>query len=191
MSARRFVALDRDGTVIVERTYLSDPNQVELLPNAVAGMKRFRAMGLGIIIVTNQSGIGRGMFDAVRLEQIHRRLIDLLAEQDVRLDGLYVCPHTPDDDCGCRKPRPGLLDLAAIGLGFKMEECFVIGDKACDIDLGRGVGATTFLVRTGYGTAVEASGVARPDHVVQDLEEAATTIARLLASGKSASDGGR
>lgn len=181
MPQRRFVVLDRDGTIIKERCYLSDPDMVELLPGAVAGLHHLRRQGFGLIIITNQSAIGRGLFDRTRLESIHQRLCELLATEGVELDGIYVCPHTPADDCSCRKPRPGLLISAAQELGFESKDCFVIGDKACDVELGQRVGATSLLVRTGYGAQVEVEGTTEPDYVVDNLEEAARVIERLLA----------
>ena len=178
------MVLDRDGTVIVERHYLSDPDQVELLSGAAAGLKRFRELGLGVVLVTNQSAIGRGFFDQLRLERIHRRLRDLLQAERVWLDGIYFCPHTPDDQCACRKPRPGMIETAADELDFDQRLCFVIGDNECDIALGRRVGATTILVRTGYGAQVAAEGKAHPDYVVDDLAEAAQLIESLVGVGK-------
>lgn len=175
---RRFVVLDRDGTVIVERHYLSDPDQVELIPGAAGGLRQLRAMGLGLVVITNQSAIGRGFFDEARLEQIHQRLRELLAAEGVQLDGIYFCPHLPDEDCGCRKPRIGLIERAATELDFDPAAAFVIGDKPCDIELGRSVGATTLLVRTGYGASVE--GATPADYVVDGLEEAAPVIRELL-----------
>lgn len=178
--ARRLVALDRDGTIIVERQYLADPRGVELLPGAVAGMKHMRSLGLGLIIVTNQSAVGRGFIDEAQLERINARMLALLAAESVTLDGLYYCPHTPEDGCSCRKPEPGLLQRAADELGFDPQAGFVVGDKVVDIDLGRRVGATTLLVRTGYGAQVEAEGKAGADHVVDTLWDAAQVIERLL-----------
>jgi D-glycero-D-manno-heptose 1,7-bisphosphate phosphatase len=182
VSQWRFVALDRDGTIIVERHYLSDPDLVELLPGAASGLRQLRELGLGLVVVTNQSPIGRGYFDETRLELIHQRLVELLAAEGVELDGVYFCPHMPDDNCSCRKPRPGMLKLAAQELNFEPQGCFVIGDNICDIELGQRVGATTFLVRTGYGAQVAAESVASPDYVVDDLQDAAQVIERLLAT---------
>src|SRR5271166_4576848 len=113
MTPPRFVALDRDGTIIVERQYLSDPEAVELLPGAAAGLRTMRNLGLGLVVVTNQSAVGRGYFDLARLDEIHGRLRELLAGEDVTIDGIYVCPHTPEDGCRCRKPLPILLKRAA------------------------------------------------------------------------------
>jgi D-glycero-D-manno-heptose 1,7-bisphosphate phosphatase len=199
MAARRFVLLDRDGTVNVERHYLSAPEQLCLLPGAAEGMRQMRAMGLGLAIVTNQSGVGRGFFDLARLAEIHDRLRAMLHEQGVELDGVYFCPHAPETGCVCRKPLPGLIHQAAAEHGFVPHECIVIGDKACDLALGHAVGAQTILVRTGYGVQAEAEidreraansqkgnpppPVTTPDHIANDLASAAAWIASHLGSG--------
>ena len=180
MTANRFVILDRDGTINAECKYLSQPEQVELLPGAASGLRQMRALGLGLILITNQSGVGRGYFDYPRLESIHQRLRDLLAEEGVALDAIYVCPHTPEDACDCRKPKTGLLEQAGRDHGFDPLTCFVVGDKAVDIELGQRAGATTILVRTGYGAELEREGTVRPDYIVDDLEQAAQVIERLL-----------
>lgn len=183
---RPFVMLDRDGTLIAERHYLSDPDQVELLPGAVAGLQRLRQLGLGLIMVTNQSGVGRGYFSLARLDEVHERVRKLLGEHQVLLDGIYVCPHVPEDNCACRKPRPGLLVRAAAELGFDPAEGFVIGDKPCDIELGQAVKARTFLVRTGYGAKHEADASTQADHVVDNILDAANIITQLVATGRPA-----
>jgi D-glycero-D-manno-heptose 1,7-bisphosphate phosphatase len=183
MTPRRFVLLDRDGTITVERNYLSDPDQVELLPQVGAGLRRMTQTGLGLIVVTNQSGIARGFFDEQRLEEIHARMNQLLNAEGVQLDGIYFCPHTPEGDCECRKPRPGMVQRAAADFGFDPKQCFVIGDKPCDIDLGHAVGATTLLVRTGYGAEVESAGQSTAHEIVDDLLAAAAKIEQLLAIG--------
>jgi histidinol-phosphate phosphatase family protein len=175
---RRFVVLDRDGTIIEERDYLSQPEQVTLIPGAAAALRELQQMGFGLVVITNQSAIGRGFFDQCQLERIHQHLEQLLEREGVHLDGLYVCPHKPEDDCGCRKPKLGLLEQAAKELGFTPQNSIVIGDKACDIDMGRMAGALTFLVRTGYGAQFENGAAA--DFVVDDLSVATRSIGRLL-----------
>ena len=181
---RRFVVLDRDGTLIVEKHYLADPDAVELIEGAGDALRRLAALGLGLVVVTNQSGIGRGLFDGARLAQIHARLETLLAQEGVRLAGIYVCPHHPEDDCACRKPRTELLLRAARELGFDPRRAFVVGDMASDVDLGRAVGATTLLVRTGHGARLAEAARPSPDHVVDDLGAAAALIERLLAAAR-------
>lgn len=180
MSQRRFVVLDRDGTINVEREYLSHTEQIELLPGAVRGLRHLMKLGLGLVVITNQSGIGRGYFDRARLDLIHERLCALLAAEGIRLDGIYVCPHQPSDGCTCRKPQLGLLEKAAREHQFTPSEAFVIGDKVIDIELGHRVGATTLLVRTGYGAQVAAQMATTWDYVVDDLAGAAAVIERLL-----------
>lgn len=169
-SDRRFVLIDRDGTLNVERHYLSDPDQLELIPGVAAALRRLRDAGYGIAIITNQSGIARGYFDLARLEEIHQRLRQLLAEAGVAVDGIYICPHGPDDDCDCRKPLPGMANQAMAEHGFDPKKSTVIGDKEVDVELGQAIGAATFLVRTGHGEKYAATSKA--DHVVADLAAA-------------------
>lgn len=182
MTPSPVVFLDRDGTINVERNYLSDPDQVELLPNAAAGLRKMQELGFRLVVVTNQSAIGRGYFDQARLDAIHARLRELLANEGVSLDGIYVCPHTPDEACACRKPATGLVVQAVGDLGFDPSDGFVVGDKACDVQLGQAVGATTILTRTGYGSEEEQLEDAWPDFVVDDLAEAADLIGSIAGS---------
>jgi D-glycero-D-manno-heptose 1,7-bisphosphate phosphatase len=181
-SRRRFVLLDRDGTIIVERYYLSDPDWVELLPGAAEGLRRLSRLGLGLVVVTNQSGVGRGYFDERRLAEIHRRFAGVLEAEGVRLDNIYYCPHTPEDGCRCRKPETAMVERAAAELGLDPAEAFLVGDQASDIELGRRVGATSFLVRTGFGAETAAAGESGGFEVVEDLGEAARRIEELLSS---------
>jgi D-glycero-D-manno-heptose 1,7-bisphosphate phosphatase len=179
----RYVILDRDGTVIQDCNYLTDPQGVELLPGAAEGLRQIAALGWGLVVITNQSGIGRGFLDHERLRQIHDRLRDVLAGEGVALDGIYYCPHAPDDNCACRKPLPGLLLRAASELHFDPAACVVVGDKACDVELGKGVGAVTILIK---GADPEAQFPA-PDYTVGNLVEAAQIIEKRLNTGKSVS----
>ena len=183
MPRRRFALLDRDGTIIVEKHYLSDPEGVELLDGAAAGLRELRRLGLGLAVVTNQSAIGRGYFGEDRLGEIHARLEQVLRAEGVELDGIFFCPHHPEDGCACRKPRTGLAERAAAELGFEPRDAFVVGDLPSDVRLGRALGATALLVRTGHGARTEAEGEAEPHHVVDSLGEAAHLIEELLAGG--------
>jgi D-glycero-D-manno-heptose 1,7-bisphosphate phosphatase len=180
MTGKPRAVLDRDGTIVVERHYLSDPEELELLPGAAAALRRLSQIGLGLVVITNQSAVGRGILNTERLETIHARLRKILAEENVTLDGIYFCPHLPEDDCPCRKPKTALLEQAARELDFDPAESFVIGDKECDVELGRRVGATTLLVRTGYGNDLAHDASVRPDHVVADLSEGARVVEGLL-----------
>ena len=183
---KRLVLLDRDGTINVERHYLSSPEEVKLLPGVAEALQTMRRLGLAIVVVTNQSAIGRGYFDRDVLDAIHHRLRRLLTHQGASLDAIYVCPHLPEQGCDCRKPAPGLARQAAHDLGADLRRSFVIGDKACDIELGKRVGAATFLVRTGYGAHVAAKETVKPDYTVDTLQHAADVIRSLLRSDRAA-----
>jgi len=178
---RAAVFLDRDGTVIAERNYLSDPAGVELLPGAAEGLRRMRALGLPLILVSNQSGVGRGYFGLDAVHRVHGRLLELLEAQGAGLDAIYVCPHAPGEACQCRKPLPGLINRAARELDIDPAQSFVVGDKPCDVDLGLVVNATTFLVTTGYGADSAAECGGRAHHVVHGLDEAARRMETILA----------
>lgn len=172
--------LDRDGTVIHERHYLCDPAQVELLPGAGAALRRLNQAGMPVALVTNQSGVARGLFDEAVVARVHARLEELLEAEGARLDGVWYCPHHPEfgGPCACRKPAPGLAAAAAAGLALDLARSFVVGDKLCDVDLARSVGAAPILVRTGHGALEvethheELRGVP----VVADLEAAVDRI---------------
>lgn len=175
------VLLDRDGTVMYDKHYLHDPDEVELLPGAVQGLAAMAALGCRLVLLTNQSGVGRGYFTEDDVAAVHARLFELLAPHGIRFAAVYHCPHTPDDGCGCRKPEPGLMERAARELGFDPAASFMIGDKECDILLGRNTGASTILVRTGKGAKHEAICGHVADHVVDDLRGAAEVIAAAMA----------
>lgn len=177
---RRFVILDRDGTIIEECSYLSHPDQVKLLPGAAKALLKMRELGLGIIIVTNQSGIGRGLFDEHQVKEIHCQMEALLLEEGIMLDGIYFCPHKPDDNCDCRKPKPGLALKAAMEHHMELEKCFVIGDKLSDIEFGKNIGAKAFLVLTGYGRQAAGELNPRSSTIVEDLGAAVREIETIL-----------
>lgn len=177
---RDVVLLDRDGTINEEREYLSTPDGVVLLPGAAEGIRLMRGLGLITVVVTNQSAVGRGYFGQDVLDRVHQRLRDLLALHEAYLDAIYVCPHRPADGCDCRKPAPGLALRAAQDLDVDLSRSFVVGDKVCDIELGKRLGATTLLVTTGYGARVAEQELADPDYIVPNLVEAAHVLADLL-----------
>jgi D-glycero-D-manno-heptose 1,7-bisphosphate phosphatase len=171
---KRFVLLDRDGTIIKEKNYLSDPDQLELIPGAATALSRLQNDGWGLCLMTNQSGIARGYFSLEQVRKVHQRLVDVLAVFDVELDGIYICPHRPEDACACRKPSPGMIEQAIAVHGFDPRQAWVIGDKEVDIGLGHAVGAKSILVRTGYGKSYESESMA--DLVADDVSEAVDHI---------------
>lgn len=150
--------IDRDGTLIVEKHFLSDPNQIEFTRGAVDALKRARKLGFKIVIVSNQSGVARGKFGLDEVEKVNARLAELLQQEGVPIDGLYFCPHYPSGsvpeyshDCDCRKPAVGMTEAAAGELEIDLRRSYVIGDKLDDYFLGAVCGARAFMVRTGYG----------------------------------------
>ncbi len=180
MTGRPIVFLDRDGTIVVERNYLTDPAAVALLPNAAAGIRRLNGLGLPVAVVTNQAAVGRGVLSLATLGEIHARLRLLLAEDGARVDGIFFCPHAPEEGCRCRKPATGLLEEAARALDGDLSRSLLVGDKASDIGAGRAAGCRTFLVRTGYGAGQTFAEGEEPDAVVDDLLAAAEAIAKGL-----------
>jgi D-glycero-D-manno-heptose 1,7-bisphosphate phosphatase len=176
----RLVLIDRDGTINVERHYLSAPEQIELFPETAEAIRLLKSLGLPVAVVTNQSAIGRGYFDLKRLEQIHARLREALREAGAQVDAVYFCPHAPEDLCLCRKPLPLMARRAAAEFNAELSKSFVIGDNVCDIELGKNIGATTILVRTGYGVRTLEEKLTEPDYTVENLLEAANLIKGIL-----------
>ena len=142
-----YVFLDRDDTLIIDKPYLRDPAGVEFTPRALEGLRRLRTAGYGLILVTNQAGIGRGLLTEDDLAAVHARLRELLARQDLALDAIYYCPHHPKDGCGCRKPATGMLEQACRDFAVDLVRSAMIGDSDVDIRLGRAFGLTTIQLR--------------------------------------------
>ena len=176
----RLVLIDRDGTINVERHYLSSPEQLELFPQSAAGIELLHDLGLRVVIVTNQSAIGRGFFDLNRLDEIHNRLLEILKTAGTTVDAIYFCPHLPENECQCRKPLTKMARDAAAQFGVELSRSFVIGDNACDIELGINIKAITILVRTGYGRRTEHEKKVTPDYIVENLFEAACLIKKIV-----------
>jgi D-glycero-D-manno-heptose 1,7-bisphosphate phosphatase len=175
---RRAVFLDRDGTINEEVGYLGNPDDLHLLPGAAGAIRRLNESGFTAIVVTNQSAIGRGYFSSEDVAAVNTRLVEQLRERGASIDGLYVCPHRPDERCSCRKPEPGLLLQAAEEHGLDVRGSFLVGDKESDLDSGRRAGCRTVLVRTGPEGPENAPP---PDHVADDLAAAVEWI--LAAAG--------
>jgi D-glycero-D-manno-heptose 1,7-bisphosphate phosphatase len=178
--SRRFVLVDRDGTLNVERDHLRDPDEVELIPGSAEALRIFRSLGLGIVVVTNQADVGRGLLSPEGLDAIHGRLLALLAAEGAEVDAIEVCPHAPEDGCDCRKPGPRMALRAAERFGFEPTESFVVGDHAADMGMGRAIGATTFFVLTGHGGDEREAAEPLADRVVPNLRAAADIIAGLV-----------
>ncbi|GEM_PF-127989 len=148
---KRAVFFDRDGTLIEEKDYLNDPQQIEIIPGAPEAIRLVKNLGFLAIVITNQSGVARGYVSEEKLEEINLHLLKAFEEKGAYLDDLFVCPHGPEDDCMCRKPRPGLLVRAAIKYGINLKISYMIGDRDSDVGAIASVGGKGILVLTGYG----------------------------------------
>lgn len=175
--ADRAVFVDRDGTVIREKEYLSDPAGVELLPRAVDGLRAFEDAGYTVVIVTNQSGIARGYYGEAEYRAVEAEVERRLAEAGVAVRAAYHCPHHPEitGPCDCRKPSTGLFEAAAAEHGLSLGDSIYVGDRLRDVEPGLVLGGTAILVRTGYGRE-EAERAPAAVHVVDDLAAAAGVI---------------
>lgn len=166
---RPAVFFDRDGTLIQDRHYLGDPAGVELLPGAAAALRRLNRAGVPVVIITNQSGIGRGYFSEADYHAVQRRLVALLAAGGAWADAVYHCPHAPDHApaCACRKPRPGLFELAAREHALDLARSVYVGDRLRDVEPGLSCGGTGILIGSGESAP---AGVLRADTLAEVVE---------------------
>ena len=180
MSAmQRAVFLDRDGTINVEREYLSDPAGLELFPGAGLALRRLMDAGFLLFIVTNQSGIGRGYYTLADMERVNARLCEELESEGVRFTKIYFAPEAPDLPSRGRKPSPQFLFDARDEFGLDLARSYVVGDKLIDLECGWNAGVKrSLLVRTGYGAQVEqqSADALHRAVVVDDLSAAAEWI---------------
>lgn len=175
----RAVLFDRDGTLIVDVPYNGSPERVTPAPGAGTALRRLRSQGLMVGVVTNQSGVARGLLTPAQVDRINDRVEELLGP----IDTWQACPHGPDDGCGCRKPAPGLIEQAAVALGVPTSACVVVGDIGADVEAARTAGARAILVPTPATSPgdVEAAAACGTVRVVRDLESAADRILGGLA----------
>lgn len=144
------VLLDRDGVINRERAdYVKRWSEFSFLPGALDALRRLAVLGRPVLVVTNQSPVGRGLLARAALDEIHRRMRDEVARHGGRIDGVYVCPHRPDQGCDCRKPRPGLLEAAAREWSLALAESVFVGDAVSDWEAARSAGCRSILVRSG------------------------------------------
>jgi D-glycero-D-manno-heptose 1,7-bisphosphate phosphatase len=183
---RRAVFLDRDGTLNKDVGYPNSFEAIEIYPYSYEAVRRINKTGFLTVVLTNQSGIGRGLIEEKNLKEIHQRMLDLFFKNDARLDGVYYCPHyinsvNPEyrKDCTCRKPNPGMALRAAEDLNIQLEGSYMVGDKAEDIELGLNFGATPILLLTGHGQRAQrilSEKDLQPAFVAKDLLEAVDWI---------------
>jgi D,D-heptose 1,7-bisphosphate phosphatase len=177
------IFLDRDGTLIQDPGYLSDPGQVKLLGGVAEALVEFKALGYQLIVVSNQSAVARGIVTEKVLGQIHNRLKQLLAEKGAYLDQIYYCPYHPDGvipkyrrEDGLRKPNPGMLLLAADEMDIDLSQSWIIGNSTRDVDAGLRAGCKTILLDSPTHDKAIEPGQARPDYTAVNMKEAINII---------------
>ncbi len=165
--------LDRDGVVNMEVDYLYEPDKVVIVPGTVEALKKLKELGFLRIVVTNQAGVARGMYEEKDIHAVHERIRELLAAEGAEIDDFFYCPHHKDftGECDCRKPAPGMLLAAVAKHDIDVKQSFMVGDRLSDLEAGRNAGcAAVYLVRTGYGENELAKGAIPPEYpVVDDL----------------------
>lgn len=179
------VFLDRDDTIIKDIPYLKDPDKIELMPGAAGAIRLLNEKAIPAIIITNQSGIARGLFDEAALDAVHERLRKMLAEDSASIDAIYSCPHLPEGviekyavRCSCRKPGTGLLEKAAADFSLDLSMCYFIGDKESDIEAIHRAGGKGVLV----GRLI---GRIKSDYDAKDILDAVRWIIRDMSNEHS------
>lgn len=144
---KKAIFLDRDGTLIEDAGYPNDPNKVELVPGAADAMQAFIQAGYVLVVISNQSGIGRGKIKPDEAKQVHDRFVEVFQQENITFSGVYYCPHAPDENCTCRKPLPGMINQAGQELDIDLAQSVMIGDKLSDIQTGHNAGMKGVLFR--------------------------------------------
>jgi histidinol-phosphate phosphatase family protein len=187
------VFVDRDGTLNYDHGYIISPQQLVLLPGVPEAIARLNQLGAMVIVVTNQSAIGRGMMTTEDLTNIHARLTALLRPYGARIDGIFSCPHHPQDGCGCRKPNIGLIDQAVDRFSLDLSKCYLVGDKRSDLEVAQKIAIPGILVMTSsYSTgAIQArdEGKVPIDYVADTLGQAVVWIEQKARTIQSRFEG--
>lgn len=171
--------LDRDGVINHERAdYVKQWSEFEFLPSALPALQRLATLGVPILVITNQSVIGRGLVSGATIQRIHRQAQDVIEKHGGRIDGFFVCPHHPDEKCACRKPKPGLLVQAASRFELELANCLFIGDSITDFQAAQAAGCQSILVASGrQGSQLhKLLGSMTPPPIVPDLAAAVAII---------------
>jgi len=177
------VFVDRDGTINFEVDFLSSPRQLHLIPRSAEAIRELNELHIPVVVITNQSGIARGLYSEDDLRLVHSSMDVLLHATGAKVLEYYYCPHHPTEgiasyvqDCDCRKPKPGMLNSAKKKYGFDLRRSFVVGDKCIDLQAGKAVGATTIQVATGYGAGEKDLCTDIRDYYAVDLYDAVQFI---------------
>ncbi|MDH5542753.1 MAG: HAD family hydrolase [Nitrospinota bacterium] len=194
MKKTKVAFLDRDGTINEEKGYIKEPSEIEIISGSAGAVEKLNKAGYLVFGISNQSGIARGYFSVDDVLKVNRRTIELVGEGGGEIIEIFFCPHHPEGSvpeysmkCGCRKPGTNLITEASEKYGLEFTEKIVIGDKICDLELGKRIGAVTVLVATGYGASerknLEEMQMAGPDLHAENLAQAVDLILGNSNSG--------
>lgn len=173
----KLVLLDRDGVINVDSAdYILTPDQWQPIAGSLTAIARLTAAGIPVVVVTNQSAIGRNRLSRDTLAAIHSRLKAAVAAEGGVIDAIFFCPHAPEAGCDCRKPRSGLIEEALAQLDVPARDAVLIGDSARDLEAAANAGVTAWLVRTGNGARTAAAGIPSDVAVFDDLADAIQTL---------------
>lgn len=170
------VFLDRDGTICEDANYLSRPEDLKIFPFAAQAVRVLNENDFLVVLITNQSGVARGFFDENVLREIHEKLVSELAEKGAKLDAIYFCPHNSENDCSCRKPKIGMIEQAMKDFEIDLQNSWMIGDKAIDVETGFNAKTKTVLVLTGYGQKEAEKLKNKPDITSENILKAVENI---------------
>ncbi|MEJ2528626.1 MAG: D-glycero-beta-D-manno-heptose 1,7-bisphosphate 7-phosphatase [Gammaproteobacteria bacterium] len=172
------IVLDRDGVINHDSdAYIKNPDEWLPIAGSLEAIARLSQAGYRLLVATNQSGVARGLFDLERLNAIHQKMESAIQQHGGRLDGIYYCPHGPNDNCACRKPRPGLLLQMERELGIDLQQSLVVGDSLRDLQAAIAVGAKPVLVLTGKGrTTLDQISQDQQIDIYQNLADFAETL---------------
>jgi D-glycero-D-manno-heptose 1,7-bisphosphate phosphatase len=177
---RPAVFLDRDGTICEEMGFVNHVDRLRVFPFAAAAIRWLNQAQIPVVVVTNQSGVARGIFPESLVHEVHRKMVAQLALGGARVEAIYFCPHKSEEACDCRKPNPGLLQRAAQDHGLDLSACWTVGDRYADLEMAHATGGRGILVMTGYGRGEYELHRSRwprqPDALAEDLTEAVQLI---------------
>jgi histidinol-phosphate phosphatase family protein len=176
---RKVVFIDRDGVINVDLwKYVESWKEFRFEKGALDGLKTLSDKGFDIFIISNQAGVGDGVFSEAAMWEVHEKMVAAMAKREIKIRGARYCTHGKKAKCDCRKPKPGLLEKAVARIDFDRKKTYFVGDKLSDLEAGKNFGVRTILVRTGYGKETEKKlpKKLQPDHIVNDLRDAAEII---------------
>ena len=170
---KKAVFLDRDGTINIDTGYVGDPDKLVIIEGAREAIKLLKDKGFLVFIVTNQSGVARGYFSVEQMQLVNKKILDELAHKQVCIDGIYYCPHHPDEECSCRKPKPLIVNSIAAEFAVELKRSYFVGDKMSDVHTGKNAGCRTVLINSD-----DEVGSIEPDFVAKDLLEGSQWIVK-------------